>query len=96
MGGKDRILAFAKRLQKPALSYRKMQPALVLASEATVMAEGTYPRATKLGDGSILGVHTAFDNGVNIIVITRGTNDGQKWSRFGEVGWYIRLVADCN
>jgi len=58
----------------------------VCSSDLCHMGHGTYPRATRLQDGSLLGTHTAFHNGENVIVITRSTDDGVTWSPFGEVG----------
>ena len=40
-------------------------PAMVGAP--VVFGPGTYPRAHKLSDGSILGVYTGFDGGDNVI-----------------------------
>jgi hypothetical protein len=41
-----------------------------LAAQPSHMGHGTYPRATKLRSGLLLGVHTAFENGENVIVTT--------------------------
>jgi hypothetical protein len=54
-------------------------------SSLNTMAHGTYPRATRLQDGSILGVHTAFQGGTNIIAVVRSTDNGLTWSPVGEV-----------
>jgi hypothetical protein len=54
-------------------------------TELCHMGHGTYPRATRLQDGSILGTHTAFQNGENVIVTTKSTDEGLSWSPFGEV-----------
>ena len=40
---------------------------------------GTYPRANKLSDGSILAAYTAFEGGNNIIRIVLSTDNGQTW-----------------
>ncbi|KAE9372527.1 glycoside hydrolase family 93 protein [Stipitochalara longipes BDJ] len=55
------------------------------SSEASHMGCGTYPRATRLQDGSILGTHTEFHNGQNVIVTTKSTDDGVTWVPHGEV-----------
>ena len=49
------------------------------------MADGTYPRATRLQDGSILGVHTSFQSGQNVIAAVRSTDNGVTWTFVGEV-----------
>jgi hypothetical protein len=58
-----------------------------LTSRPCYMGQGTYPRATKLRDGSILGVYTAFENEENVIVTTycSSIDDGLVWERLGEV-----------
>lgn len=64
-----------------------------LERQLKVMGEGTYPRATKLQDDSILGVHTSFHNGTNIITATRSLDNGMTWSPVGEV---TRGVGDID
>lgn len=59
-----------------------MFPSLV--GGLNVMAEGTYPRATRLRNGSILGVHTAFRYGVNIIAVVKSDDNGVIWIPIGE------------
>ncbi|KAH8760064.1 Sialidase [Hyaloscypha sp. PMI_1271] len=60
------------------------------------MGHGTYPRATKLRNGLLLGVYTAFENGENVIVTTNCPalnnglgcsilDDNLVWERLGEV-----------
>ena len=49
------------------------------------MGTGTYPRANKLADGSILGVYTAFSGGDNVITTAKSTDNGASWQRLGEV-----------
>jgi hypothetical protein len=58
------------------------------------MGHGTYPRATRLQDGSILGTYTAFQNGQNVIVTTKSTDDGMTWSGLGEVSPFRLVSAD--
>lgn len=55
-----------------------------LSGAPTFLGAGTYPRANKLRDGSIIGAYTAFSGGQNIITIVRSTNGGASWSRVGE------------
>jgi hypothetical protein len=67
-----------------------------LTAQPSHMGHGTYPRATKLRNGLLLGVHTAFENGENVIVtaycpaLNNGLgcsilDDNLVWERFGEV-----------
>ncbi|KAF4631021.1 hypothetical protein G7Y89_g7115 [Cudoniella acicularis] len=63
------------------------------SSDLCHMGHGTYPRATRLNDGSLLGTHTALQNGENVIVTTRSTDEGLNWRGFGEV---IRGVGDID
>lgn len=64
-----------------------------LESQLNTIGPGTYPRATRLQDGSILGVNTAFQNGANIIVATRSLDQGVTWTPVGEV---TRGVGDID
>jgi hypothetical protein len=64
-----------------------------LESQLNTIGPGTYPRATRLQDGSILGVHTTFQNGANIIVATRSLDQGVSWNPVGEV---TRGVGDID
>ena len=50
-----------------------------------MIGTGTYPRANKLADGSILGVYTAFSGGDNVITTAKSTDNGASWQRLGEV-----------
>jgi hypothetical protein len=65
------------------LSTRAMHP--VLTSRQDLMGEGTYPRATRLKDGWILGVHTSFQGDLNIIITVRSVDNGAAWSPVSEV-----------
>lgn len=56
-----------------------------LESHLNVIGDGTYPRATRLQDGSILGVHTAFQGGANIISATRSLDHGVTWTPVSEI-----------
>jgi hypothetical protein len=64
-----------------------------LESQLNVIGDGTYPRATRLQDGSILGVHTTFHDGANVIVATRSLDNGVTWARVGEI---TRGVGDID
>lgn len=63
------------------LSRRTLQ----LSGSPVVFGSGTYPRANRLSDGSLLGVYTAFSGGNNVITITKSTDDGASWQRLGIV-----------
>lgn len=49
------------------------------------MNSGTYPRATILSDGSLLGVSTNVANGVNTINVYKSTDSGASWQIQGTV-----------
>ena len=59
----------------------------VMAGAPVIFGSGTYPRANKLSDGSIIGTYTAFNGGDNIIEIVLSTDDGQSW--------YAHRKASC-
>ncbi|CAO1604103.1 hypothetical protein XANCAGTX0491_007669 [Xanthoria calcicola] len=46
---------------------------------------GTYPRATRLRDGTIVAVYTAFQSGSNILLTARSTNNGATFTPLGEI-----------
>ena len=69
---------------EPSLSIRSATLPK-LSGSAIVLGAGTYPRANKLSDGSILGVYTAFSGGNNIITTVRSVDGGQSWQSWGTV-----------
>lgn len=46
---------------------------------------GTYPRAVRLADNSLLGVYTANGGGNRTITTVKSTDNGASWSSLGEV-----------
>ncbi|KAL8721797.1 MAG: hypothetical protein Q9225_001597 [Loekoesia sp. 1 TL-2023] len=56
-----------------------------LTGSPAVLGSGTYPRATRLHDGSILGVYTGFQSGNNVLLTVTSTNNGATWSPLGEI-----------
>lgn len=56
-----------------------------LSGGAAVFGDGTYPRATVLANGQLLGVYTAFSNGNNVITTTLSTDGGNTWNNLGVV-----------
>ncbi|KAI5841391.1 Sialidase [Morchella snyderi] len=64
-----------------------------LDGAAVPMGGGTYPRATRLSDNSLLGVTTTVSSGTNIITIVRSTDNGLTWASHGEV---TRGVGDID
>lgn len=65
------------------LSRAAIKP--TLTGSPIVVGAGTYPRATRLRDGSILGVYTAFQSGNNVLLTVTSTNNGASWSPLGEI-----------
>ena len=50
-----------------------------MAGAPVVIGPGTYPRANKLADGSILGTYTAFNGGDTIIETVLSQDNGKSW-----------------
>src|SRR5947209_4826110 len=44
---------------------------------------GTYPRANRLSDGSIIGAYTSLKDGNYTINLVRSTDDGSTWTALG-------------
>ncbi|KAL8943941.1 MAG: hypothetical protein Q9216_000753 [Gyalolechia sp. 2 TL-2023] len=57
----------------------------ILTGSPVIFGAGTYPRATRLRDGSILGVYTAFQSGNNILQTVTSINNGASWTPLGEI-----------
>ena len=77
-------ICFAPSLAAPvddsALSKKpKIAVKPILQGPPVIIGAGTYPRATKLSDGTLLGTYTAFEGGNNIIRIILSTDNGQTW-----------------
>lgn len=51
----------------------------------TSFSGGTYPRATRLRDSSILGVYTAFQSGSSVLLTVTSSDNGASWSPLGEI-----------
>ncbi|KAL8654855.1 MAG: hypothetical protein Q9210_001242 [Variospora velana] len=56
-----------------------------LTGSPVPLGSGTYPRATRLRDSSIIGVYTAFQSGSSVLLTATSTNNGASWSPLGEV-----------
>ncbi|KAI4236033.1 MAG: hypothetical protein L6R40_006279 [Gallowayella cf. fulva] len=80
-----------------SLAPKKLLPRVptrpTLNGSPVPLGAGTYPRATRLRDGSILGVYTAFQSGSNVLLTVRSTNNGASWSPVGEI---TRGPSDAN
>ena len=64
----------------PSLTKRN-----TISGSPVVFGAGTYPRANRLSDGSLLGVYTTFSGGNNVITTTRSTDNGASWHTLGTV-----------
>jgi hypothetical protein len=67
-----------------------------LSGAPAVFGAGTYPRATRLQDGSLLGGYTSTTGTnpvTNIINVVRSTDGGATWAHWGEV---TRGVGDID
>ncbi|KAL8952573.1 MAG: hypothetical protein Q9222_001527 [Ikaeria aurantiellina] len=68
----------------PKVLPRAFTKATLTGSPATIGA-GTYPRATRLHDGTILAVYTAFQSGSNVLLTSASTNNGASFTPLGEI-----------
>ena len=81
------------RASQQPLASGGLYPSLV--GRLNTIAPGTYPRATRLFDGSILGVHTAFqEGGVNVIAVVRSGDNGVTWTSIGEVSQRLQSIGE--
>ncbi|KAI9811168.1 MAG: hypothetical protein M1827_005619 [Pycnora praestabilis] len=56
-----------------------------LSGAEVTIAPGTYPRANRLADGSIIGSYTKFFNNDIIVTTIRSTDSGNTWQALGDV-----------
>ncbi|KAF2110855.1 glycoside hydrolase family 93 protein [Lophiotrema nucula] len=61
-----------------------------------VVGTGTYPRATKLADGSLLGIYTNFAGGNNTLITAKSTNGGASWTAIGQVDTGVSTAKDID
>ena len=59
-------------------------------------AGGTYPRATRLQDGSLLGIYTHFSGGNNTLTTVHSTDNGVSWSAYGQVATRVSATSDLD
>lgn len=57
---------------------------------------GTYPRANKCSDGSLVGAYTAFSDGNNVITIVKSTDSGNTWTFQGTVATASSTAHDLD
>lgn len=55
----------------------------VLSGGQNPIGAGTWPRANRLADGSIIVAYTAFADGDSIITFARSTDQGVTWTQIG-------------
>lgn len=65
-------------------------------ASASVMGNGTYPRANYLSDGSIIGTFTSFVENNNTITVVRSTDNGNSWTEIGTVATGPVATTDIN
>src|ERR1700722_15161974 len=70
--------------------------ALSSSGTAADMGVGTYPRATVLSDGSLLGVYTAFSGGNSILTTVKSTDSGTTWTALGAVAQGPTATTDID
>lgn len=59
-------------------------------------ASGTYPRATRLSDNSLLGIYTQTSGGNHILQTVRSTNNGASWTPLGIVDTASNTAKDLD
>jgi hypothetical protein len=67
-----------------------------LVGAAVTFGGGTYPRATRLSDGSLLGVYTAFTNGNNVLTTVKSTDNGASWTSLGSITTEVSATHDTD
>ncbi|KAI0032656.1 glycoside hydrolase family 93 protein [Vararia minispora EC-137] len=60
------------------------------------MGSGTYPRATRLASGALLGVYTAFTNGNTVLTTVRSTDNGATWTQLGSIATEVTATHDLD
>ncbi|KAL8789580.1 MAG: hypothetical protein Q9195_006757 [Heterodermia aff. obscurata] len=75
--------SFGIPVKDPSLKKYAAVPTLVKAP--VFVGAGTYPRANKLSNGSLILSYTAFENGDNIIRVVLSTDNGKTWKIQGDV-----------
>ncbi|KAL8650766.1 MAG: hypothetical protein Q9226_005003, partial [Calogaya cf. arnoldii] len=72
-----------------SLTSKKLLPRVptrpTLTGSPIPLGAGTYPRATRLRDGTILGVYTGFQSGSNVLLTFRSTDNGASFTPLGEI-----------
>ncbi|KZV87662.1 hypothetical protein EXIGLDRAFT_651981, partial [Exidia glandulosa HHB12029] len=76
-------LLFFVQLTGGACIPKRAGVAPALSGNAVTFGAGTYPRATRLSNGNLLGAYTSTSNGENIINIVISTNNGASWQAQG-------------
>ncbi|KAL0570430.1 hypothetical protein V5O48_011523 [Marasmius crinis-equi] len=79
----------------PAASIEK-RAVPSLSGNAVSMNSGTYPRATRLSDGSLLGVVAAHSGGNSILTTLRSTNSGASWTQIGTIATEATATHDLD
>jgi hypothetical protein len=64
-----------------------------LSGGQVVFGAGTYPRATRLADSSLLGAYTAVQDGYHVLKVVISHDNGASWQAQGEVA---RGVGDVD
>ena len=58
---------------------------LKLGGTPASMGEGSYPRATYLFDGSLLGIYTAFKGNITVLTVVNSNDDSKTWNKIGTI-----------
>lgn len=67
------------------LSLASAQAPSPVGTAVVFGADGTYPRAERLADGSLLGVYTHHGGGNTTITTVKSTDNGASWTPIGKI-----------
>jgi hypothetical protein len=66
------------------------------SGEAVVIGTGTYPRATKLSDGTLFGAYTDTTGDNTTIISTHSRDNGASWESLGQVDTGPKATRDVD
>ncbi len=73
-----------------------MKRAVSRDGDPGLIGSGTYPRATKLHDGSLLSCYTSFQDGNTILRTARSTIGGWDWTQIGSIASAPTMTRDLD
>ncbi|KAF5355555.1 hypothetical protein D9758_006309 [Tetrapyrgos nigripes] len=77
-----------------AFLEKRATPSLV--GGAVSMGSGTYPRATRLANGNLLGVFTGHSGDNTVLTTVRSTDNGASWTQIGSIATEVTNTHDLD